>query len=79
MIDEDQKLLAPAKGPKKAERPEPAPVAASVLSFDEYVLRDALPAARISGLRLHLQATTGFAARPLAEWQAVMTHYQALA
>lgn len=79
MSDEDQKLMTPAKGPKKADRPEPAPVAAPVMSFDEYVLRDGVPFARASGLRLHLQATTGFAARPLAEWQAVMTHYQALA
>ena len=79
MTDEDPKTPAP-KGAKKMDRPEPPmEVPAPLVSFGEFVQLAGLSAKRVGGFQVHLLGTTGLASRPLAEWQAAMTHYQAQA
>lgn len=78
----DEINSAPAKGPKKPERPEATPEVespVSLLSFDEFVQIEALPVVRAEGLRVHLRATAGLASRPQIEWRAALNHYQAMA
>lgn len=79
MADETEIPIVPVKSPKKADRTEPAPAPAPLLSFQEFVLTAQLSAVRASGLELHLRATESLAPRLLSEWQAALNHYQAQA
>lgn len=78
----NEAISAPAKGPKKSERPELPDVqdaSAPLLSLDEFAQLEELSIVRTEGLRVHLRATAGLASRPHEEWRSALNHYQAMA